>query len=360
MDQQFALQWVQRNIKAFGGDPKHVTIFGESAGGLSVYSQLASPTAAGLFHGAIAQSGAYASFQPYLQRIVPIAQAEVQGSDLIPGGTTFASLVGCSDGTAQCLRHTSAVALASIPLPFGVYPFVDGTVLPLPPGAAFFSGQFNRVPVVTGSNRDEWRLYVAIGYDYAGNPLTDAGYPQAVADFALLPVTDPTVQLLVNFLYPLSNYPPPPGLVSGAPFALGALGTAAFFACPARNAALLLSQHVPTYAYEFNDPNAPLSFGLPPASFPLGSYHASEIQYLLNVFGIPSPFSPDQRRLSDAMIRYWSQFARTGNPNASGTPAWSPYGATDQFQSLVAPTPTVEGSFDTVHKCSLFWSAAVP
>lgn len=354
MDQQFALQWVQRNIEAFGGDPDRVTIFGESAGGLSVYSQLASPTAAGLFHGAIAQSGAYTSFQPYLQRIVPLAQAEVQGSDLVPGGTTFASLVGCNDGTAQCLRNTSAASFASIPLPSGLYPFADGIVLPLPPGVAFFTGQFiNRVPVITGSTRDEWRLYVATGYDYLGKPLTDAGYPQAVADFLLLPLTDPIVGAVLS-LYPLSNYPPP----VRAPLALGAVGTDVLFACPARNAALLLSQHVPTYAYEFDDPNAPLSFGLPPASFPLGSYHSSELQYLFNVYGTPSPFSSDQQQLSDAMISYWSQFARNGDPNASGTPVWSLYSAAaDQYQSLAPPTPTVEANFDAVHQCSTFWSA---
>jgi len=351
MDQQFALQWVQRNIEAFGGDPDRVTIFGESAGGLSVYSHLASPTAARLFHGAIAQSGAYASFQPYQQFIVPLAVAEF-------GGSAFATLVGCSDGTSQCLRATPPAALVSAQ-PDELYPIVDGIVLPLTPGVAFASGQFNRVPVITGSTRDEWRFFVATGYDYVGNPLTDAAYPQAVADFAGLPLNDPITQTLL-FFYPLGNYPPAPGVVSGAPLALGAMGTAAVFSCTGRKAATFLSQYVTTYAYEFNDPNAPLSFRLPPASFPLGSYHASEIQYLLNVYGIPSPFSPDQRRLSDAMISYWSQFAKTGDPNASGTPAWSPYGATDQFQSLVAPTPTVEVSFDTVHKCSLFWSATAP
>ncbi len=347
IDQQFALKWVQRNIAAFGGNPKRVTIFGESAGGLSVYSNLASPTAAGLFHRAIAESGAYTSFQDYQQLIVPLATAEAVGAD-------FATKVGCGDGTTQCLRATSAAALIHAE-PSIVYPVVDGTVLTQPPGAAFFSGQFNHVPVISGSNHDEYRLFVALNFDYAGHPLQDADYPAATAALLGLPLADPLVQLILA-LYPLSNYPPPPG-VQSAPLALSAWVTDAAFSCPARNADQLLSQYVPTYTYEFNDENAPLSFGLVPASFPLGAYHAAEIQYLFNIFGLPAPFTSDQQQLSDTMIGYWTQFAKTGNPNATGAPAWSPYSAlTDQFQSLVPPTPTAESTFNTDHKCSLFWN----
>jgi para-nitrobenzyl esterase len=346
MDQQFALRWVRRNIAAFGGDPKRVTIFGESAGGLSVYSHLASPTGAGLFHRAIAQSGAYTSFQNYQQLILPLVVAEV-------GGTTFAAGVGCGNQTAQCLRATSATALVSAQ-PAIVYPVIDGTVLTQTPGTAFASGQFNRVPVMSGSNHDEYRLFVALNFDFQGNPLTDADYPTATAALLGLPLSDPLVQFVL-FLYPLSNYPPPPGVVS-APLALSAWVTDTVFSCSGRKAAQALSQYVPTYTYEFNDENAPLSFGLVPASFPLGSYHVAELQYLFNIFGTPAPFAPDQQQLSDTMIGYWTRFAKTGNPNSLGAPAWSPYSAaTDRFQSLVPPTPIVDSNFNTEHKCSSFW-----
>jgi para-nitrobenzyl esterase len=91
----------------------------------------------------------------------------------------------------------------------------------------------------------------------------------------------------------------------------------------------------------------------------LGAYHSAEIPYLFktgNIFGLPELLSPKQRRLSDAMVSYWTQFAKTGDPNSSGEPLWSPYSAsTDQFQSLIPPVPVVESNFDNSHQCSTFW-----
>jgi len=139
-----------------------------------------------------------------------------------------------------------------------------------------------------------------------------------------------------------------------APLAMGALTTDFVFACPTLNANRLLSKHVPTYAYEFNDQDAPLDFGLQPASFPLGAYHGAEIQYLEDR---PSAFTPAQQQLSNTMIGYWTRFARTGNPNSAGEPLWSTFSAiSNEVQSLVPPTPEVESTFDTNHQCSSLWN----
>jgi para-nitrobenzyl esterase len=140
--------------------------------------------------------------------------------------------------------------------------------------------------------------------------------------------------------------------------ALSALCTDFICACSLRNANLLLSQHVPTYAYEFSDENAPLGFGITTVSFPLGAYHTVEIQYLMNIFGTSATFTTEQQQLSDTMIGYWMQFAKTGNPNSAGAPAWSPFSAAPhELQSLVPPAPVAESdsTFDSYHQCSSLW-----
>ena len=342
MDQQFALKWVQRNIKAFGGNPKEVTIFGESAGGQSIYCNLASPTAAHLFRGAIAESGSYVEFQSYFNSILPLKTAETTAG-FAPSGNSVATSVGCGSQTAACLRAVPAADLVAAQA--GVlYPFVDGQLLTQTPTAAFTSGNFNQVPVIAGTNHDEWRYFVAGEYDLAGNPiLTLAEYETAVTA-----LWTTALEPAVVGLYPYAGYP-------GGDLALAASGTDGVFSCPARNADQLLSKFVTTYAYEFNDENAPPGT-VAGVTFPLGAFHAAELQYLFIITGDSFTFTADQQLLSDAMISYWTQFAKTGNPNSADEPAWPAYSTSaDEFQSLVPPSPMPETNFNTFHKCSSFW-----
>jgi para-nitrobenzyl esterase len=333
MDQQFALKWVRRNIAAFGGDLGNVTIFGESAGGLSVLSNLASPKARGLFHRAIVQSGAYELTLPTL-------------TDEESRGLVFAVRVGCKYQSARCLRSKSVKKiLANQGSLFDFHPNVDGKVLPQSLDTAFASGQFNHVPLIQGTNHDEWRFFVALFADLSGSPITVEDYPSVVAD-----MVGPDAAPLVVAEYPLNNFDSPD-------LAVGAVGTDSIFVCPARAADRVLSTQVPTFAYEFNDTTSPEIY-LPPVSFPYGATHATELKYL---FDLPQSVSlnTEQSQLSEKMIRYWARFAWSGNPNAPGLPYWPHYeNAADEFQSLVPPSPITEFEFATDHKCD-FWARLI-
>ena len=335
MDQQAALRWVQRNIASFGGDPHSVTIFGESAGGLSTLSQVASPQASGLFERAIVESGSYNLTQ------APLASAEAAGE-------AFAAKAGCASQTAACLRSLPVSTILANQNAGGYTPNINSEVLPETLGAAFAAGNFNRVPIINGTNGDEWRLFVALTELLSGTPLTAANYQSAIS--STLGVS-PAVAAVIAAKYPLAAFPSPS-------VALGAVGTDAIFACPALRIDQSVSRFVPTFGYEFNDENAPQNF-LPPVSFPYGAAHASEIQYLfgLPTAAFPGTLSAQQQQLAATMKEYWTNFATRGFPFSSSTPFWPLFNhLTQKMQSLVPPAPQTETNFATTHNCA-FWTA---
>ncbi len=338
------MKWVRRNIRAFGGNPEKVTIFGESAGGLSTFVNLVSPTARGLFDRAIVESGAYLLAPPTL------AQAQV-------AGTSFANAVQCNQANPAdvltCLRALPVSTILGV-ASFSPAPNIDGKILTQSISSALANGQFNRVPLMNGSNHDEWNLFVALDFDLTGHPVTAATYPAAIAATIGVPLTSPAVAL-VQAQYPGASFP-------SYDQAVGALGTDAIFACTARFADELASGFVRTFAYEFNDGNAPQNF-LPPVTFPYGASHAAEIQYIFpsaNPSGVglnlpQTPLNANQRALSDKMVGYWTEFARNGDPNGNGAPHWPQFERGHQvMQSLVPPTPATETNFATAHQCA-FW-----
>jgi para-nitrobenzyl esterase len=333
MDQQFALGWVKKNIAHFGGNPANMTVFGESAGGLSVRSMLVSPSAKGLFQRAIVESGSYAETIPTL------AQAESTGEALAAG-------MGCSDQTAACLRALPVSTLLANETALTQLPNISA-LLPAQYATAFGTGAFNRVPVLYGTNHDEWMLFVDLLDSALGNPVTAQNYQAQVAATLQLPSTAAAAPIVAA--YPLSSYPTPYN-------ALGAVGTDAIFACNARADVRSISQYVPTYQYEFNDHNPPMIFPLPPVPYSVGAYHASELQYLFPTSA--SKLDAAQQQLAGAMQGYWTNFAKSGNPNGARLPSWPAYKAsTDEAQSLVEPAPAPESTFAADHKCA-FWSAA--
>jgi para-nitrobenzyl esterase len=334
MDQQLALRWVRDNIVFFGGDPLNVTIFGESAGGLSVFSQLASPSSASLFQKAIIESGAY---QLTTQTL---ATAEA-------AGTAFATAAGCSSQTAACLRALPVSTLLANQNPAGYTPNIDGEFLPLSLGTALATGQFHHVPIIQGSNHDEWRLFTALDFDLAIGPI---GNNEAAYEAALASLVGPAAPFVATE-YPLAGFP-------SADLAFATAGTDVVFACPAYGADLSMSQFVPLSTYEFNDENAPQDF-LPPVTFPYGAAHASELQYLFNLpITVPRPpLNAQQLQLSSSMQQYWTNFAKSGTPNGSGLPTWQQFNALEgNSQSLIPPSPMQETTFATNHKCA-FWAA---
>lgn len=328
-----ALEWVQRDIVAFGGNKDRVMIFGESAGGLNVCALLASPAAAGHFSSALIESGG--------------CVADTRSTALATGAT-LADNVGCSTASdiPACLRSkTPAELLAALPPVVSVagrqppyQPSVDGTLLPTVPLDAIRSGQHNRVPVVIGTNADETGREVPLTF-------SEADYQAFLAST----IVDPVVRAQVSDLYSSANF-------GSARLAYVALTSDFKFICPARTIAraLTTAQTEPVFRYSFTEvPNAP-------SSSLYGAFHGLELLFVFGVLDVAGySATAAERSLSTSMQGYWGSFAAGGTPSAAGAPVWTPYDpARDNYLALDDAALAMGEGVNT-SRCD-FWEALGP
>jgi len=350
MDQIAALKWVKQNIAAFGGDPDNITIFGESAGGWSVCSLLASPLASGLFSKAIIESGG-----------CDAVTSMEKGYEI---GDEFAKAAGCEGPEAlACLRSqtfkelrskfshqekkekklekkagsSKLVDIGEI-MPKWI-PRVDGWVLKQKPIDALRAGRFNRTPLLVGVTRDEVKLFT----------LTIPGIrlvPKCILHQQLELNLGEEITEGIERLYPYDQYRRPADAVIDA---LGDMG----LGCRCFEAAEAASAYQPVYYYRF-DYDQHL---LPHMA---GAMHGIEIPFVLDnfkqppaIFFFPGCFAKKARPLKNEVMIYWTNFAKTGDPNEEQLTQWPKYD-TRERNKMILDQPLRQMTTDNVEKCQ-FW-----
>ncbi|MHC4426523.1 MAG: carboxylesterase/lipase family protein [Planctomycetota bacterium] len=317
LDQICALKWVQNNIAAFGGDPDNVTIFGESAGGAAVYILCASPLTRGLFHRAIAES-------PWVTdgSIAPLNRPAYSRESVEATGTRISNLL-CEDESTVTLAALRAIdandLVEKTRKGYRLPAAVDGYVLKDNPANVFARGEQHNIPFIAGTNTDEGTMFSWYErYD-------------TVADYeSMLRKQYKDSADLVVELYAVKS-------TEGIKKAVNQHINDSWFAQPTRWMVRHMSKVNPnTYLYHF----AHRSINWPAG----GSAHAAELAF---VFGSmkPDKQTPSYKYLSNAMMTYWTQFAKTGNPNTDGLPEWPRYRESADRNIVLDATIRVESNY---------------